>query len=62
MERLLAASEDLKQKSLLSPAYSAGLRIGEVVRLKVTEVLSDRGQMRVRKGKGEKDRHTLLVD
>jgi site-specific recombinase XerD len=62
VERLLAASEDLKQKSLISLAYSAGLRVGEVIRLKVTDILSDRGQIRIRNGKGDKDRYTLLAD
>jgi site-specific recombinase XerD len=62
VERLLAASEDLKQKALISLAYSAGLRVGEVIRLKVTDILSDRGQIRIRNGKGDKDRYTLLAD
>ncbi len=62
VQRLLAASEDLKQKALISLAYSAGLRVSEVIRLKVTDILSDRGQIRVRSGKGEKDRYTLLAD
>jgi site-specific recombinase XerD len=62
IERLLTASEDLKQKVLISLAYSAGLRAGELTRLKVTDILSERGQIRIRNGKGEKDRYTLLAD
>jgi site-specific recombinase XerD len=62
VERLLAASEDLRQKALISLAYSAGLRVGEVIRLKVTDILSDRGQIRIRNGKGDKGRYTLLAD
>jgi len=62
VERLLDASEDLKQKALISLSYSAGLRVGEVIRLKVTDILSDRGQIRIRNGKGNKDRYTLLAD
>jgi site-specific recombinase XerD len=62
IERLLAASENLKQKALISLAYSAGLRAGEVIRLKVTDILSDRKQIRIRNGKGDKDRYTLLAD
>ena len=62
VERLLAASEDLKQKALVSLAYSAGLRVGELIRLKVTDILSERGQIRIRNGKGDKDRYTLLAD
>ena len=62
VELLLAASEDLKQKALLSLAYSAGLHVGEVIRLKVTDILSDRRQIRIQHGKGEKDRYTLLAE
>ncbi len=41
-------------------AYSAGLRVGEVVRLKVSDIDSKRMQIRVTAGKGAKDRDTLL--
>jgi len=43
-------------------AYSAGLRVGEVVRLKVSEVDGARMQVRVTAGKGAKDRDTLLAE
>ncbi len=43
-------------------AYSAGLRVGEVVRLKVRDVDSKRKHVRVNCGKGAKDRDTLLSD
>lgn len=43
-------------------AYSAGLRVGEVVRLKVSEIDSKRMQIRVSAGKGAKDRYTLLSE
>ena len=62
VERLLAASEDLKQKAIISLAYSAGLRAGEIIRLKVTDILSDRRQIRIQNGKGDKDRYTLLAE
>ena len=43
-------------------AYSAGLRVGEVVRLKISEIDSKRMQVRVTAGKGAKDRYTLLSE
>ena len=43
-------------------AYSAGLRVGEVVRLRVCEIDSKRMQIRVTAGKGAKDRYTLLSE
>jgi site-specific recombinase XerD len=42
--------------------YSAGLRVGEVVRLRPSDLDVDRGLLRVRRGKGGKDRRTLLAD
>src|SRR5262249_12286194 len=38
----------------------AGLRVSEVVRLKLTDIESERGLIRVEQGKGRKDRYTLL--
>jgi len=40
--------------------YSGGLRVSEVVRLKVTDIHTDRMMIRVEQGKGHKDRYTLL--
>ena len=43
-------------------AYSAGLRVSEVVRLKVEDLDSDRGLMRIYRAKGRKDRYVLLSE
>ena len=40
--------------------YAAGLRVSEVVRLKLTDIESERMLLRVEQGKGRKDRYTLL--
>jgi integrase/recombinase XerD len=42
--------------------YSAGLRVGELVRLRLADLDSDRRLIRVRHGKGRKDRYTLYSD
>jgi len=60
--RLLKVTTNLKHRALLMTAYSAGLRVGEVVRLKVSDVDSKRMQIRVTAGKGAKDRYTLLAE
>lgn len=41
-------------------AYATGLRVSELCHLRVADVLSERGQIRVRQGKGGKERLTLL--
>jgi site-specific recombinase XerD len=58
--RLLNAPENVKHRVILLLTYSAGLRVGEVVRLRVEDIESDRGLIRVRGGKGRKDRVTTL--
>lgn len=42
--------------------YSAGLRIGEVVKLKRTDMDASRKVIHIRQGKGKKDRYTVLSD
>ncbi|MEK9502492.1 tyrosine-type recombinase/integrase [Gemmatimonadota bacterium DH-20] len=59
--RLLAAPRNLKHRTLLLLLYSSGLRVGELVRLRPEDVDADRGLLRVRRGKGGKDRYTLLA-
>ena len=58
--RLIAAAENQKHRVLMMTAYSAGLRVSELVRLKPQDIHSDRMLLRVNQGKGRKDRYTLL--
>jgi integrase/recombinase XerD len=60
--RLLRATSNLRDETLLTVIYSAGLRVSEAIRLKPGDILSDRGQVRVRGGKGKKDRYTVLAE
>jgi len=59
---LIDVVTNLKHRTLLMIAYSAGLRVGEVVRLKMGDIDADRRQIRVRSGKGQKDRYTILSE
>jgi site-specific recombinase XerD len=62
VQRLLEAAGSLKHRALLMTAYSAGLRVSEVVHLKPTDIASDRMLIRVEQGKGRKDRYTILAE
>jgi len=58
--RLLDAAPTLKYKAALSVAYGAGLRVSEVVTLKIGDIDSKRMVIRVEQGKGRKDRYVML--
>ena len=58
--RLLAAAPGPKYKAALSAAYAAGLRVSEVVALKVSDIDSERLLLRIEQGKGRKDRFAML--
>ncbi len=60
VKRLLDAVQNLKHRVLLMATYAAGLRVSEVVRVRVTDIDSQRMLIRVEQGKGKKDRYTLL--
>ena len=58
--RLLEAAPGPKHKAALGTAYGAGLRVSEVVALKVGDIDSTRMLIRVAQGKGRKDRNAML--
>ena len=60
IERLLSVTANIKHRTILMTTYAAGLRRSEVARLRVSDIDSSRMMIRVRKGKGEKDRYTIL--
>jgi site-specific recombinase XerD len=58
--RLIAAAGNLKHQTALALAYGTGLRVNEVVALKVGDIDSQRMTLRVEQGKGQKDRYAML--
>ena len=60
MARLLDAAPGLKYKAAFGVAYGAGLRVSEVVALKVSDIDSKRMTLRVEQGKGQRDRYVML--
>jgi site-specific recombinase XerD len=60
VKRLIAAAGNLKHQTALALAYATGLRVNEVVALKVGDIDSQRMTLRVEQGKGQKDRYAML--
>ncbi len=60
VKMILNVTENLKHKAIFMTIYSAGLRIGEAINLKIKDIDSKRMRIRVEQAKGKKDRYTLL--
>lgn len=58
--RFLTAVRDMKSRVALTTAYAAGLRVSEVVSLKIANIDTSRMMLRVEQGKGRKDRYVML--
>lgn len=57
---ILTHTHNIKHKALLSLLYGSGLRIGELLELRLSDIDSERMTVRVNQGKGKKDRLTIL--
>jgi len=60
LRRFFAHIPGIKNRAVLMLCYGSGLRISEAVAVKVSDIDSPRGLLRVELGKGAKDRYTLL--
>jgi site-specific recombinase XerD len=60
VSHFLACVDSLKQRTILTTAYAAGLRVSEVTHLKVTDIDSQRMTLRISQGKGNRDRYVML--
>jgi len=60
--KILNAEKNLKHRFLLTLVYSSGLRVSEVVALKKEHIDLSRKVIYIKRGKGRKDRCTLLSE
>ena len=60
LQRLFTHTKNPRHRALLMTTYAAGLRVSEVVRLKLTDIERERLLLRIEQGKGRKGRSTLL--
>jgi len=60
VDQFFSAVDSLRYRAILMVAYAAGLRASEVVSLRVSDIDSKRMVIRVRQGKGRKDRYVML--
>ena len=58
--KILNQPSNIKHRAILHTIYGSGLRVGEVIRLRVHDVRSDDGYLFIKDSKGKKDRHTVL--
>ena len=58
--RLFASITNIKHKAIIMTCYAAGLRVSEVVNLKIRDIDSERMMIHVRAAKGKKDRMVPL--
>ncbi|MHB8280756.1 MAG: tyrosine-type recombinase/integrase [Candidatus Humimicrobiaceae bacterium] len=57
---LFGSVNNLKHRTILFTAYACGLRVSELINLKVSDIDSKRMMVRIEHGKGGKDRYTIL--
>ena len=60
VKQILGNTQNLKHKSILTAIYACGLRLSELLHLKITDIDSMRMILRIRQGKGKKDREVIL--
>lgn len=57
---ILKSISNIKHRALIMTIYSGGLRISELINLRIKDIDSERMQIRISQAKGKKDRYTLL--
>ena len=59
---IISCTQNLKHRAVIALIYSCGLRISELINLKLAHFLLERKQLIIKNGKGRKDRYVSLAD
>ncbi|RMH64633.1 MAG: hypothetical protein D6677_04400 [Calditrichaeota bacterium] len=62
VQKLIKVTANIKHKTILLLIYSAGLRLGELLNLKISDIDSKRLKIHIRQAKGKKDRYVVLSE
>jgi len=62
VSRIISSVNNIKHMAILMLVYSVGLRVSEVVKLKLEDIDVERKLIHIRGAKGRKDRYTILSD
>jgi site-specific recombinase XerD len=62
VKRILKHTTNIKHKAALAAIYGLGLRISELINLKVVDIDSDRMLVHIHNAKGKKDRMVMLPE
>ena len=60
--RILQTTKNLKHRTVIAMLYGSGLRVGELINLKLSDFDFNRKQLYVKNGKGRKDRYTTVAE
>ena len=60
VKKIIDAINNIKHKVMLMIGYAAGLRVSEIVALKIADIDSERMVLQIRSAKGKKDRQAIL--
>ena len=60
--RIISSIENIKHKAMIFLIYSGGLRVSELINMRIIDILFDRKMIFIRRSKGRKDRYTTLAD
>jgi len=62
ISKILGVTKNLKHKTVLLLIYSGGLRLGELINLKISDIDSESMKIHIIQGKGKKDRYIMLSE